>query len=222
MTKFYAIILAGGKGIRMNNTIPKQFLTLHGKPVLIHTIEKFASISELDIEIIVVLAKEQKEQWKTICNKHNFSIPHTIVDGGEERFYSVKNGLNAINEPGIVAIHDGVRPLVSKDVIIRSFKTAEERGSALPVIPITESIRKKKTDRTISVPRSKYIIVQTPQTFSTNTVIEAYKQKYSLNFTDDASVVESTDYNITLITGNKENIKLTTEVDFVIAEALLK
>jgi len=222
MTKLYAIILAGGKGVRMNNIIPKQFLPLHGRPVLMHTIEKFASIPNLGINIIVVLPKDQKEQWDNLCKKHDFNIPHSIVEGGSERFYSVKNALETIKDNALVAIHDGVRPLVSEDLIIRSYKAAQETGSSVPATTITESIRKRKTNRSLAVSRDKYFIVQTPQTFSSDLIKTAYQQRYTDDFTDDATVYESMGHIITLIKGEEQNIKITSKIDLIIAEALLK
>lgn len=208
-------------GTRMNNAVPKQFLELQGRPILMHTIEKFiASIPE--INIVLVLSSQLKEDWKFLCIKHNFDIPYEITDGGETRFYSVKNGLALVPENCIVGVHDAARPLVSVQTIINAFETAEQKGNASPAIPLTESIRIVENDMNKAVDRTNYFSVQTPQCFQSNLLKRAFLQEYRPTFTDDASVVEAMGEKINLIEGNRENIKITTPQDLIIAEALMK
>lgn len=225
----YIIIVAGGKGLRMGGNIPKQFLPVGGKPILMRTIKRFYEYDRL-IRIILVLPKIQHDYWLSLCKKYDFNIPYLIADGGDTRFHSVSNGLALIpnNEEGIVGVHDGVRPFVSTEVIRRCYDKAKEYKAVIPVINVVETIRhiaqqeKSNSMRSITVPRCDYRLVQTPQTFDIKTLKQAYKQPYKNTFTDDASVVESMGYNITLVEGNRENIKITTPFDLTIAEALLK
>ncbi|MEO6883776.1 MAG: 2-C-methyl-D-erythritol 4-phosphate cytidylyltransferase [Bacteroidia bacterium] len=220
-TKRYSIIVAGGSGIRMNNAIPKQFLKLDGKPVLMHTINKFVE-ADPNTEIILVLPKSQMEYWEKLCIEHSFTIPLQIAENGETRFHSVKNGLALIQEQGYVAVHDAVRPLVSIKTIITTFKAAEMYGNAVPAVPLNDSIRQIESTRSIAVDRSRYCIIQTPQCFQTDIIKKAYEQEYKYTFTDDATVVESVGEKIHLIDGNPENIKITRPKDLLIAEVLLK
>ena len=216
----YIIIVAGGSGTRMNNAVPKQFLELLGKPILMHTIEKFiAAISE--INIIVVLSLQYVEQWKILCKKHNFTISYQLAEGGSTRFHSVKHGLEFVPENCIVGVHDAARPLVSIPTIIKAFETAEQKGNASPAIPLTESIRVLENGNTKAVDRVNYFIVQTPQCFQSNILKQAFLQAYRPTFTDDASVVEAMGEKINLIEGNSENIKITSPQDLIIAEALM-
>ncbi len=219
--KRYAVIVAGGKGTRMKSSLPKQFLQLKGKPVLMRTLEVFYAF-DASIELILVLPKEQQTYWQKLCKEYSFFIPHTIADGGESRFHSVSNGLKKIKGDGIVAIHDGVRPFVSSAVLDLCYLTAERYNAVIPVLDIPESLRKKEgEDKTVMVDRSKYMIVQTPQVFKVETLKRAYEQPYSSLFTDDASVVEAYGEEIHTVRGNEENIKLTTPFHLKIAEALL-
>jgi 2-C-methyl-D-erythritol 4-phosphate cytidylyltransferase len=212
-----AIIVAGGKGVRMNSDIPKQFLLLNSTPVLMHTISKF---SHLD-EVILVVPKTQKEYWNSLCKTHNFNIPHTIVEGGKTRFHSVKNGLEKVNNNSIVAIHDAVRPLISIK-LINSLITETKNGvGVIPIIPFKDSIRKVEGENSIHIDRSNFYKVQTPQCFLSDEIKEAYDQEYSEKFTDDASVLESNYGKIVTILGEEKNLKLTTEEDFKIAELFL-
>lgn len=217
----YIIIVAGGKGLRMGTDIPKQFLEVGGKPILMHTIERFASYDE-KLQIILVLPHEQQDYWHELCVKHNFNIPHTIVDGGDTRFQSCKNGVMAIPEDvtdGVVGIHDGVRPFVSHEVIERCFETARDEYAAIPVMPVVETLR--YVDRHgggKNVMRDDYRVVQTPQTFDLSLLRQAYNQPYQESFTDDASVVESLGCNVQMVEGNRENIKITTQFDLKVAE----
>ena len=205
--------------MRMNNTVPKQFISLKGKPILMHTIEKFVSAIP-DINIIVVLAKQLNDEWHTLCDKHNFKIPYQIIIGGDTRFHSVKHGLMLVPNNCIVGVHDAARPLVSTQTIINAYKIAEEKGNAVPAIPIDESMREVNGMRNKAVPRYKYVIIQTPQCFQSNNLKNAFLQDYNPSFTDDASVVEAMGETINLIEGNKENIKITTAEDLLIAETL--
>ncbi len=219
----YIIIVAGGKGLRMGGDLPKQFMPLHGKPVLMHTIERFRSYSD-ELKIILVLPHEQQDYWRQICQKHNFTIEHTVVDGGQTRFHSSQNGVAAVPDDatGVIGIHDGVRPFVSEETIARCFEAARQFGAALPVLPVTDTLRRVTDDGGYNVQRNDYRTVQTPQTFDAQLLKQAFKQPYSDNFTDDASVVEALGHKVTMVDGNRENIKLTTPFDLVVAEALIK
>jgi 2-C-methyl-D-erythritol 4-phosphate cytidylyltransferase len=220
--KKYAIIVAGGNGTRANTPVPKQFMKLDGKPVIMHAITKFAEAG-INIEIIVVLNKNQTEYWNELCKENNFNTEVKIAEGGENRFESVKNGLAFVNEEGIVAIHDAARPLVSTKTIVTAFKAAEMYGNAVPAIPLTDSIRQIDSSKSIAVDRTRYCIIQTPQCFQTGILKKAYSTaEYKIHFTDDASVVEASGEKIHLVDGNPDNIKITTPRDFVIAEALIK
>lgn len=219
--KKFVIIVAGGSGSRMGTEIPKQFLELCGKPVLMHTIQVFHDFDP-ESKIILVLPEDQQQFWKGLCLKHSFPLVHQIVSGGKTRFHSVKNGLSQISEEGIVFIHDGVRPLVSKETLNRCFETARKCGNAIPVLPVNESLRKQEGDQNISVDRSKYFSVQTPQTFRSEQILEAFKHDFDPAFTDDASVAEKAGFSIQMVEGNRENIKITTPTDLIIAEAFLK
>jgi 2-C-methyl-D-erythritol 4-phosphate cytidylyltransferase len=214
--KKVALIVAGGKGIRMNSDIPKQFLLLKGTPVLMRTIEKF---SHLD-EIVLVLPKTQIEYWNNLCNEYNFSIPHTDVEGGESRFQSVKNGLEKINKNSLVSIHDGVRPLVSKNLISNLISEVKEGVGSVPVVPIKDSIREVDKESSTHVDRRNLFTVQTPQCFLSDDIKNAYIQEYSEKFTDDASVFENNGGNIKTIIGEERNLKITTEEDLKIASIL--
>lgn len=221
MKQKYILIVAGGKGVRMGSGIPKQFLMLCGKPVLMHTLEVFYSYDH-SINIILVLPQEQQNYWQELCIKYDFTIRHTVVSGGETRFHSVKNGLSLIPETdAVVGIHDGVRPLVSRDIIFECYQAAEQKGVAFPVIPVMETLRKKTKSGSITVNRSEYSLVQTPQVFRSEIILEAYNQGYSEQFTDDISVVETIGKSVFTVDGNRRNIKITTPEDLIIAEAFL-
>lgn len=219
--KKFILIVAGGSGNRMGTEIPKQFLELCRKPVLMHTIQVFHDFDP-ECRIILVLPKDQQPFWDGLCQKHTFSLSHQIVSGGKTRFHSVLNGLSQIDGEGIVFIHDGVRPLVSKETLARCFNTAQKSGNAIPVLPANESLRKLEGDRNISVDRSLYFSVQTPQTFRSEQILEAFRQNYDPAFTDDASVAEKAGFAINMVEGNLENIKITTPTDLIVAEALLQ
>ena len=215
------IITAGGKGERMNSEIPKQFLIVAGKPILMHTIERFHGFLP-KLKIFLVLPKSHFDFWKSLCKKYNFTISHNLVEGGETRFYSVKNGLESIKGECVVAIHDGVRPLVSTKTISDCFAEAEKKGNAIPVFNINESIRLLKDGKNFPVRRDNYRIIQTPQCFQSSLIKRAYSQDYKTEFTDDASVVEALGTTVNLVGGNAENIKITRTIDLKIAEVLLQ
>lgn len=220
--KYYAIIVAGGSGNRMQQTLPKQFILLDGKPILMHTIEAFAQCS-LRPEIYLVLSPQQQSYWQSLCETQQFTIPHRIVNGGEQRFHSVKNGLDLIEGPGIVAIHDAVRPLVSAKLITQAFQVAEQKGNAVAGIAPTDSVRKiLSAEKTEALNRDDLVLIQTPQTFDADILRKAYEQPYTPFFTDDASVVESAGYPIHIIDGERENIKITYPLDLEIASLYLK
>jgi 2-C-methyl-D-erythritol 4-phosphate cytidylyltransferase len=213
-----AIIVAGGKGVRMNSDIPKQFLLLNSTPVLMHTISKF---SHLD-EVILVVPKTQKEYWNSLCKTHNFNIPHTIVEGGKTRFHSVKNGLEKVDNNSTVAIHDGVRPLISSK-LINSLITETKNGvGGIPILPVKDSIRKVEGENSIHIDKSNLFKVQTPQCFLSTDIKEAYTQSFSDTFTDDASVFESNGGRITTLLGEEKNLKITTKEDLKIAELFIQ
>jgi len=219
----YIIIVAGGKGMRMGSELPKQFIPIGGKPVLMHTITRFHTY-DAALQIILVLPESQQTYWKSLCETHNFTIPHTIINGGATRFESAKNGLSAIpdDEEGLVGIHDGVRPFVSVSVIKECFETAREEYAAIPVLPVTDTIRYIDAHGGgRNVQRSDYRIVQTPQVFDISLLKRAFNQPYQDSFTDDASVVESLGCQVSMVEGNRENIKLTTPFDLKVAETLL-
>jgi len=219
--KYYAIIVAGGSGNRMQTETPKQFLLLKNLPVLMHTIKAFAQ-SNSQPKILVVLNKDQHAYWTRLCKEFNFNIPHKIIGGGAERFHSVQNALNFIEEESYVAIHDAVRPLVSKDLIDNCYKQAEEIGNVIAAVQSSDSVRMLREGKTSALRRDEIYLVQTPQTFDLDVLKQAYKQDFTNNFTDDASVVESVGYEINVIEGERNNIKITYPIDLELAELLLK
>ncbi|MES2838332.1 MAG: 2-C-methyl-D-erythritol 4-phosphate cytidylyltransferase [Bacteroidota bacterium] len=218
----FVIIVAGGSGTRMGSDVPKQFLKLAGKPVLMHTIQKFYDFNT-SISILVVLPKTQIEYWKQLVKEYNFLIEHSVVIGGETRFHSVKNGLHSISQTeGIVAIHDGVRPMVSLQTIKNCFTATIKFGNATPAIALQDSLRIIDGENSKSVSRSDYKLVQTPQCFSLALIKKAFLQEYTANFTDDASVFEADGGKINLVEGNVENTKITTPFDLKLAENYIK
>lgn len=214
-----ALIVAGGKGLRMGSDLPKQFLPIGGKPVLMHTIEAFYRFDE-EMKIVLVLPQEQQTYWRELCQKYDFSIGHVLADGGETRFHSVKNGL-AYVEPGLVGVHDGVRPFVSRQVIERCYQLAETKKAVIPVVDVVETIRHLTDTGSETVSRSDYKLVQTPQVFDVELLKRAYAQEYTSFFTDDASVVEAMGESVYLAEGNRENIKITTPFDLKISSVLV-
>ena len=220
--KDYVIIVAGGKGLRMGSDIPKQFLPIGGKPVLMRTLERFREYSPT-LQIILVLPKAQQDYWHQLCKDYDFEVEYVLADGGETRFHSVQNGLAKIPDDaeGVVGVHDGVRPFPCIDVIRNCYETARTAKAVIPVIPVVETVRHLQGNSSETVPRSDYRLVQTPQTFDIQLLKAANKQPYNDGFTDDASVVEAFGFNITLVEGNRENIKITTPYDMKIAEILI-
>ncbi len=214
----HIIIVAGGKGLRMGSDTPKQFLPVGGVPVLMRTIRRFREYSDR-LNIILVLPESQQERWRELCREHGFDVSYTLATGGETRFHSVRNGIAAIpaDADGVAAVHDGVRPFPSVEVIGRCYEAARTHGAAIPVTPVVETLR-HIADGTVQ--RADYRLVQTPQAFRLDLLRKAYAQPYSDLFTDDASVVESAGHAITLVDGNRENIKITTPFDMTVAEAL--
>ena len=228
----YIIIVAGGKGLRMGSDIPKQFLPIGGKPVLMRTLERFREYSD-DIQIILVLPEAQQEYWHQLCDEYHFDVEYTLANGGQTRFHSVQNGLAKVPDDaqGVVGVHDGVRPFPSIEVIKNCYETARTAKAVIPVIPVVETVRQLiDSDSQLSilnsqlsktVPRDHYRLVQTPQTFDIQLLKAAKRQPYNDGFTDDASVVEAFGHKITLVEGNRENIKITTPYDLKIAEVLI-
>ena len=232
----YVIIVAGGKGLRMGSDIPKQFLPIGGKPVLMRTLERFREYSA-DLQIILVLPEAQQAYWHQLCEEYHFDVTYTLANGGQTRFHSVQNGLAKVPDDaeGVVGVHDGVRPFPAVEMIRNCYETARTAKAVIPVIPVVETVRELTGTSTMSsaqdfgvtvssvtVPRDKYRLVQTPQTFDIQLLKAANRQPYNDGFTDDASVVESYGHAITLVEGNRENIKITTPYDIIVAEALCK
>ena len=226
----YIIIVAGGKGLRMGSDIPKQFLPIGGKPVLMRTLERFREYSA-ELQIILVLPEAQQAYWRELCKQYNFPLPlegaegglYQLANGGQTRFHSVQNGLAKVPDDaqGVVGVHDGVRPFPSIEVIKNCYETARTKKAVIPVIPVVETVRHLEGEKSVTVPRGDYRLVQTPQTFDIQLLKAANRQPYNDGFTDDASVVESYGYEITLVEGNRENIKITTPYDLKIAEVLI-
>ena len=214
----YVIIVAGGKGLRMGTDIPKQFLPIGGKPVLMRTIERFHEYSAA-LQVILVLPKAQQAYWQQLCKEYDFQVKYQLANGGETRFHSVQNGLALIPDDaeGVVGVHDGVRPFASIEVIRNCYETAREKKAVIPVIPVVETLRHISEG---TKPRGDYRLVQTPQCFDIQLLKAANRQPYNDGFTDDASVVEAFGFNITLVEGNRENIKITTPYDLKIAEVI--
>ena len=221
----FAILVAGGQGLRMGGDVPKQFLPLGGRPVLMHTIDRFREVFP-DMHIIVVLPQGQHDYWHDLCRRHHLEGGFLTAPGGDTRFHSVLNGLNAIPadvSEGLVGVHDGVRPFVSRDTLRRCYEEAARSGTAVPVVPVVETLRHVSPDgESMTVPRSDYRLVQTPQVFSRALLRRASRQPYAPQFTDDASVVEALGERITLVEGNRENIKLTTPADLLLAKGIME
>lgn len=212
------IIVAGGKGLRMGSDIPKQFLPVGGRPVLMRTIDRFREYSS-QTDIILVLPESQQDYWQELCRDYSFDTPYRLASGGRTRFHSVRNGLALIPDEarGVAGVHDGVRPFPAVSVIARCHEAARRSGAAIPVVPVTDTLR-HVTEGTVS--RGDYRLVQTPQMFDIPLLKRAYRQEYTDDFTDDASVVEALGHDIELVEGNRENIKITTPWDMVVAESL--
>ena len=215
------IIVAGGRGLRMGEEMPKQFLLLGNRPVLMHTIERLFSYDSA-MSLVVVLPEDQFGYWGELCQQYHFDVSYELVAGGDSRFQSVKNGLGAVGDSDLVAIHDGVRPFVSQKTIHQCCEAASQNGAAIPVVEVVETLRKIDQGKSEIRPRGDYRLVQTPQVFQKSLILEAYEKAGRSDFTDDASVVEAAGHEITLVDGNRENIKLTSPFDLLVAEGLLK
>ena len=214
------VIVAGGKGLRMGGDIPKQFLPVKGMPVLMRTIQRFYDYDNA-MQIVLVLPEAQQGYWKQLCEEYRFSLPYVLANGGETRFHSVRNGIAKVAEGiGLIGVHDGVRPFVSVETIAACYDEAARSGAVVPVIDVVETVRHLRAEGSVTVPRSEYRLVQTPQVFDAELLRSAYGQAYTDFFTDDASVVERYGHAVSLVQGNRENIKITTPYDMRIAEVL--
>ena len=218
--EYFILIVAAGKGQRFGGT-PKQFVELLGMPLLMHTFRAFGFLSG-KADFVLVLPEDYVEHWKALCRQHGFDMPHRLITGGPERFHSVTRGLSMVPDDVLVAIHDGVRPLVSEETVRRCFDVALRKGNAIPAVPFRETVR--ETDGVLNRPadRERLRIIQTPQVFHSTLIKKAYRRHYSEKFTDDALVLESAGHPVYLAEGNPENIKITTPADLIVAEALLK
>jgi 2-C-methyl-D-erythritol 4-phosphate cytidylyltransferase len=212
-----ALIVAGGKGERMNADIPKQFLLLNGTPILMHTLKQFSHFEG----IVLVLPQSQFDYWRELCSNYNFTQKHTLVAGGTTRFYSVKNGLEQIDENSVIAIHDGVRPLISKKLIDSLITKTKNGVGVIPIVPLKDSIRKLEGENSVHIDRSNLYKVQTPQCFLSTDIKEAYTQDFSDAFTDDASVFEANGGKINILLGEQKNLKITTKEDLKVASILI-
>lgn len=221
MTKNCCIIVAGGNGSRMGTELPKQFLCIGGIPVLMHTIRNLYNFDRT-LQLILALPSDEILNWNELCRQYHFEIQHQLIAGGDTRFQSVKNGLSLASDCELIAVHDGVRPLVSHETLARCFRCAAEYGAAIPVLPANESVREGNMSKSITVDRSRYFLVQTPQVFKASILKESYNQTWIPEFTDDASVVENAGIAVQLVMGNRENIKITFPEDLQIAELFLK
>ena len=222
--KTVAIIVAGGSGTRFGAELPKQFLELGGKPILMRSIEAFANSGNCPVDVIVTLPSDQMDLWQRLCDRHGFSVPHRVVPGGETRWHSVKHALDSmgdVNEVDIIAVHDGVRPMVTADVICRTIETARRDGAAIPVVALNDSVRQVVGEASHALDRSTLRAVQTPQAFDARLLLDAYSLPYQTTFTDDASVVEQLGHPITLVEGDPHNLKITRPMDLALAEYLL-
>ena len=220
MQKF-VVVVAGGKGLRMGSEIPKQFMVLNHLPILMHTLSNFYQWDN-EVNLILVLPENQSVYWNNLCAKFNFTVPHKITNGGVTRFHSVLNGLQLVPKDSLVAIHDAVRPFVSKETIQKCFDEAKVKGNAIPFTLIPDSLRWVENGESKILNRDKVVKILTPQVFQSNILHLAFQQPYQDFFTDDASVIENIGQKINLVEGNPENIKITTPNDLIVAEAYLK
>lgn len=222
--KTVAIIVAGGSGTRFGAELPKQFLELGGKPILMRSIEAFANSGNCPVDVIVTLPSDQMDLWQRLCDRYGFDVPHRVVPGGETRWHSVKHALDSmgdVNEVDIIAVHDGVRPMVTADVICRTIAAARRGGAAIPVVALNDSVRQVVGEASHALDRSALRAVQTPQAFDARLLLDAYSLPYQPTFTDDASVVEQLGHPITLVEGDPHNLKITRPMDLALAEYLL-
>ena len=223
--KTIAIIVAGGSGTRFGAEVPKQFLKLGGRPILMRTIEAFWEQGNGSLDVIVTLPADQMDLWRELCDKYAFAVAHQVVAGGKTRWHSVKNALDSIGDPAdvdVIAVHDGVRPLASPDLIGRVLEAARRDGAAIPVVMLNDSVRQVDGEESHALDRSSLRAVQTPQAFDARLLLEAYGQPYDPTFTDDASVVERAGHSVTLVDGDPANLKITRPMDLALAEYLLK
>lgn len=222
--KTVAIIVAGGSGTRFGAELPKQFLELGGKPILMRSIEAFANSGNCPVDVIVTLPSDQMDLWQRLCDRYGFGVPHRVVPGGETRWHSVKHALDSmgdVNEVDIIAVHDGVRPMVTADVICRTIAAVRRDGAAIPVVALNDSVRQVVGEASHALDRSTLRAVQTPQAFDARLLLDAYSLPYQPTFTDDASVVEQLGHPITLVEGDPHNLKITRPMDLALAEYLL-
>lgn len=220
-SKISVVIVAAGSGSRMESEIPKQFLSLSGRPILMRTIEKFSSILP-DAELIVVMNRAEFKRWNDLCTEHNCCVDHKIVEGGATRFYSVKNGVNATNKNSdIIMIHDGVRPLIDKTLIENTIKAVSSSGVAIPAVDVIDSLREYYNGESKVVNRSNFKLIQTPQVFESSIIRKSYDVEDNIAFTDDATVAEHSGYRVTMCAGSRNNIKITTPIDIIFGELLL-
>ena len=223
--KTIAIIVAGGSGSRFGAQMPKQFVDLNGKPILMHTIEVFVrALAREEHELIVTLPATEFDQWQQLCEKCHFGVAHRLVPGGETRWHSVKNALMTLGDGAdvdVIAVHDGVRPLASVELIGRCVETARHTGSAIPAVPLNDSVRQIEGESSRALDRASLRAVQTPQTFDARLLLDAYDLPYEPTFTDDASVVERAGHSVTLVEGDPQNLKITRPMDLALAEYLL-
>lgn len=222
--KTLAIIVAGGSGTRFGAQLSKQFLELKGRPILMHTIEAFGHCGDCSFDIVVTLPADQMDLWQQLCHKYGIDVPHRVVPGGETRWHSVKNALDSIldiNDVDIIAVHDGVRPLITAELIGRTIETARCDGAAIPVVTLNDSVRQVKGEISHALDRSTLRAVQTPQAFDARLLHDAYSLPYQPTFTDDASVVECAGHMVTLVEGDPHNLKITRPMDLALAEYLL-
>lgn len=213
------IVVAGGQGTRMGSEIPKQFLLLSGRPILMRTMELFHAYDK-NMPVVVGLPDEYRIYWEDLCRQEDFKVPHQLTMAGETRFHTVQKALKAVQAGGLVAVHDAVRPLVSQETIDRCFEQAGKTGAAIPCVDVPGSLRYGRHGRSLTVNRNTYLLVQTPQVFQYEILVKAYRQKYIESFTDDAGVVEKAGYTVSMVQGNRENLKITTPEDLAYAESL--
>ena len=204
----------------MGEEIPKQFLLLSGKPILMHTISSFRKFDP-ELNIVLALPSDQLNEWRNLCKQHDFKLKLNIVEGGKTRFHSVKNALDIIPEDGVVAVHDGVRPLITRELIGRCYAGAEKEGNAIPCIPVIESMREIYEAENHKVDRSKYVLIQTPQVFQSTLLKKAFCQPYENSFTDEASMIENMGVSVNLVKGDTNNLKITSKTDLLVAESIL-
>lgn len=222
--KTIAIIVAGGSGTRFGAEVPKQFLDLGGRPILMRTIDAFWEQGNGSLEIIVTLPADQMGLWHELRERYAFAVPHRVVPGGETRWHSVKNALDSIGDidgVDVIAVHDGVRPLAGVDLINRVLDAARRDGAAIPVVMLNDSVRQVDGDNSHALDRSSLRAVQTPQAFDAHLLVNAYVQPFKPTFTDDASVVERAGHRVTLVEGDPRNLKITRPMDLALAEYLL-